>query len=188
MEFLVRVLDQGAMSDYLRDRAKVDDELEIEGPFGSFFWREDLKSPHVFIAGGTGLAPMMSMLDVIRQKSGTKPGLLLSFGCQDESSLFHGDELELRELWMPTLRTRISLDRGERTNMMRVGNPVAAIGPDDVCTDTVAYLCGPPRMIQAAHEHLESLGVKPENIYAEQFVATETPSLLGGVDNNKGGK
>jgi len=188
MELLVRVLEQGVMSDYLRDRAKIDDQLEIEGPFGSFFWRENLKSPHVFIAGGTGLAPMMSMLDVIRQKSGIKPGLLLSFGCQDESSLFHGDELELRELWMPTLQTRISLDRGDRTKGIEVGNPVQAIGPDDVCTNTVAYLCGPPRMIQAAHEHLESLGVKPENIHAEQFVATETLPLFGAIDDNKGEK
>ena len=188
MELLVRVLDQGVMSDYLRDRAKIDDELEIEGPFGSFFWREDLKSPHVFIAGGTGLAPMMSMLDVIRQKSGIKPGLLLSFGCQAESSLFHGEELELRELWMPTLENRISLDRGDQETMIRIGNPVEAVGPGDVCTDTVAYLCGPPRMIQAAHQHLESLGVKPENIYAEQFVATETSSLVGGIDNNKEGE
>ena len=38
--------------------------------------------------------------------------------------------------------------------------------------DTVAYLCGPPGMIHAARAHLEDLGLKPENIFAEQFVAS----------------
>tara|TARA_R110002110_G_scaffold205066_7_gene417346 strand:- start:503236 stop:504078 length:843 start_codon:yes stop_codon:yes gene_type:complete len=173
MELLIRVLENGAMSDYIRGRAQIDDVLEIEGPYGSFFWRKDLKSPHVFIAGGTGLAPMMSMLDVIRSKNGTKPDLLLSFGCQDQSSLFHGEDLELREFWMPTLRTRISVDRGEQVAGTRLGNPVDAVVPEDITPDTVAYLCGPPRMIEAAHQHLEELGVKAENIHAEQFVASE---------------
>lgn len=172
IELLIRVLEQGAMSDYLRKYAQVDDELEVEGPYGSFFWRENLKSPHVFIAGGTGLAPMMSMLDVIRQKSGKKPDLLLSFGCQDPSSIFHSEELELREFWMPTFQSRISLDRGEPMAGIRVGNPVEAVKAEDVGADTVAYLCGPPRMIEAAHKHLEGLGVKAENIHAEQFVAS----------------
>ena len=172
MELLIRVLEQGVMSDYLREQAQVDDVLEIEGPYGSFFWREDLQAPHVFIAGGTGLAPMMSMLDVIRQRSGRKPDLLLSFGCQDPSALFHGEDLELREFWMPTLETRISIDRGEQVAGTRLGNPVDAVGFEDINADTVAYLCGPPRMIEAAHQHLEGLGVKAENIHAEQFVAS----------------
>jgi benzoate/toluate 1,2-dioxygenase reductase subunit len=54
-----------------------------------------------------------------------------------------------------------------------VGNPVAAIGAGDGLTpDSVAYLCGPPGMIEAARKHLEELGLAPENIFAEQFVAS----------------
>ena len=53
------------------------------------------------------------------------------------------------------------------------GNPVAAITDQDGLTaDSVAYLCGPPAMIEAARKHLEHLGLAPENIFAEQFVAS----------------
>jgi len=175
IEFLIRILPEGLMSDYIRDTAKVDDALEIEGAFGSFFLRDiSAREPHIMIAGGTGLAPIMSMLDAIRKKNGIKPSILLSFGCLNSSSLFHVDELELRTDWMPTLKTRISLNQGEAENNIIIGNPLQALQPSDVTAeDTVAYLCGPPGMISAAHSMLEGFGLKPENIHAEQFVASE---------------
>jgi benzoate/toluate 1,2-dioxygenase reductase subunit len=56
---------------------------------------------------------------------------------------------------------------------VRTGNPVEAIGPDDALPpDSVAYLCGPPGMIEAARRHLEALGLDPANIFAEHFTAS----------------
>jgi benzoate/toluate 1,2-dioxygenase reductase subunit len=173
LDFLIRVLADGVMSEYLRERAQVEDVLEIEGPYGSFFMRERLKARHVLIAGGTGLAPILSMLDAIRARSSKKPPILLSFGCSDETTLFYSEELELRALWMPTLELRISVDRGEPRDGLRTGNPVEVVDANDVDAETIAYLCGPPAMIDAAHERLEALGMKAENIHAEQFVAME---------------
>ena len=173
LELLIRLLPDGVMSDWLTGRAAVDDVLQIEGPYGSFFLRDHAKASHVMIAGGTGLAPIQSMLDVIRAKSGIKPRIVLSFGCSDEDTLFNLEELELRALWMPTLDVRISVDRGTARDDLRIGNPVEAIAPEDIDAKTVAYLCGPPAMIEAAHARLEALGVNPENIHAEQFVAME---------------
>jgi benzoate/toluate 1,2-dioxygenase reductase component len=173
LELLIRVLPTGAMSDYLRNLAKVDDVLTIEGPFGSFFLAEKVRTPIIMIAGGTGLAPMMSMLDTIRLRTGRKPPILLSFGCATHEGLFHLDELDLRRLWLPTLTTRISIDRGEATEGFRIGNPVTAIEAQDIRDpETIAYLCGPPAMIAAAHAHLTTLGLAPHNIHAEQFVAS----------------
>ena len=63
--------------------------------------------------------------------------------------------------------------RGDPTEGVRVGNPVEALTEADGLTpDSVAYLCGPPGMIAAARKHLEGLGLSPENIFAEQFVAS----------------
>ena len=63
--FLVRNITHGVlMSPYLRDRAQVGDKIEFTGPLGSFFLRE-IKRPVLFLAGGTGLAPFLSMLDKI---------------------------------------------------------------------------------------------------------------------------
>ncbi|WP_327753194.1 ring-hydroxylating dioxygenase ferredoxin reductase family protein [Sphingobium sp. SJ10-10] len=177
LEFLIRLLPGGVMSEWLTDRAKPDDVVEIEGAFGAFFLREKVRAPHILVAGGTGLAPMLSILDALREQSGRRPRMLLSFGCTDPDALFGLDAIMLREQWMPTFRSRISVDRGATGDLLG-GTPVDALLPEDVSDpDTVAYLCGPPRMIEAAHARLEALGVKPENIFAEQFVPSETTGV-----------
>lgn len=173
IELLIRILPGGVMSDWLVNRAQADDVLDISGPYGQFFLKEKVRAPHVMIAGGTGLAPMLSMIDALRSAPGRKPRTILSFGCQSPEGLFALDQLDLRSHWMPSLETRVSIDRGTAPEGIRVGNPVAAIGADDGLTpDSVAYLCGPPGMIEAARKHLEELGLAPENIFAEQFVAS----------------
>ncbi len=173
LELLVRLLPNGVMSDWLRSTAAVDDVVELEGPFGNFFLREKVRAPHVMIAGGTGLAPMMAMIDSLRKRAGRKPSVLLSFGCTHADGLFHLDALDLRRLWLPSLDLRISVEQGEAGEGMLSGNPVAAVTAADATgPDTVAYLCGPPGMIHAARAHLEGLGLRSENIFAEQFVAS----------------
>ena len=173
IELLIRILPGGVMSDWLVNRAAVDDVLDVSGPYGQFFLKEKVRAPHVMIAGGTGLAPMLSMIDALRAAPGRKPRVLLSFGCQTPEGLFARDALDLRGHWMPTLETRISVDRGEPGEGVRLGNPVTALtAADGLTPDSVAYLCGPPAMIEAARHHLESLGLSPDNIFAEQFVAS----------------
>ena len=174
IELLIRLLPGGAMSDWLLDRAGADDVLEISGPYGAFFLKEGIKAPHIMIAGGTGLAPMLSMIDTIRARPGRKPPMLLSFGCQTGEGLFHRDAIDLRAHWLPSLDVRLSVDRGPAPDGARVGNPVEIVGGDaPLDPASIAYLCGPPGMVRAAREHLERLGVASDNIHAEQFVATQ---------------
>lgn len=176
IELLVRLLPGGIMSEWLQHHARPDDVVQLEGPFGNFFLREKVRARHLMIAGGTGLAPMMSMLDVIRARPGRKPPVVLSFGCASMAGLFHRDALDLRALWMPGLELRISCDDGFAEGV-RNGNPVEAITTADVAdADTIAYVCGPPGLIDAAHHHLTGLGLSPANIHAEQFVATDEGS------------
>ncbi len=176
IELLVRLQPGGAMSQWLSERAQPDDVLDVSGPYGAFFLKEKVKGTHVMIAGGTGLAPMLSMVDAIRAAPGRKPKVLLSFGCQTPEGLFALDQLELRRHWLPGLETRISVDRageGAVPEGVRVGNPVEAItAQDGLGPDSVAYLCGPPGMIAAARRHLEALGLDPANIFAEHFTAS----------------
>jgi ferredoxin-NADP reductase/ferredoxin len=173
LEFLVRLLPGGAMSEYLSAHCEAGDEIEVEGPLGAFVLRES-DAPHIFVAGGSGLAPIISMLDTIRRRPGVKPPMLLSFGCASDSQFFYRDEVELRATWMPQLKLRLSADRVEDPESGLIqANPVAVLEPRDVSDpETVGYLCGPPRMIEAARERLATLGVRPEHIYAEQFVAS----------------
>lgn len=173
LEFLVRLLPQGAMSDYLRDRAAEGDRIEVEGPLGAFVLR-DSPARHIFVAGGTGIAPMLSMIEAIRRGPGRKPDMLLAFGCTRSSQFFLRDDLDLRASWLPSLAIRYTADTIDcDAPDVRVGTPLSAIGAEDVAGgDAVAYLCGPPGMIDAARDHLLKLGLPAPNILAEKFVAS----------------
>ncbi|MDH4555605.1 2Fe-2S iron-sulfur cluster binding domain-containing protein [Pseudomonas sp. BN417] len=172
LEFLIRLLPGGAMSSFLEEKAAAEDVLTLTGPYGAFFLREEKRrAPHIFVAGGTGLAPILSMIDAMRQGGGRKPPMLLSFGCANPDALFCLDDIELRQQWLPSLEARICVDREPREGLHH-GSPVSALREGDVTPDTVAYLCGPQPMIDAATARLIELGVDPGNIFAEQFVAS----------------
>lgn len=173
LELIVRLLPGGAMSNWLEHHAQPDDVVKLKGPYGAFFLREEhRRAKHIFVAGGTGLAPILSMIDGIQQWGGRKPPMLLSFGCATPEALFCLDELELRQQWLPTLETRVCVDRGA-TAALHAGSPVSALRESDVTSpETVAYLCGPQAMIDAATRRLIELGVPQDRIFSEQFVAS----------------
>lgn len=174
LELLIRILDEGVMSDYLRDEAEVGDLVELEGPFGSFQLQKS-KAPHIFVAGGTGLAPFLSMLDRIRTYSGTKPDVVLNFGCADGREVFCGEALADAAYMLPKLRVRITaMTHADASAGVLAGNPVEHLEPADVeAPDTTAYLCGPPAMVEAARTRLLELGLPASRIIAEQFVPTD---------------
>ena len=173
MDFLVRILAGGLMSEYLSTRCRPGDRLEVEGPMGAFILHPS-RAQHIFVAGGTGIAPIIGMLDGLRRRPGPRPPMLLSFGCALASQFFYRDEVELRQWWMPELRVILSADRIDSPVPGVIETtPVAALGVGSVNDpDAVAYLCGPPPMIAAARARLIELGVAPDHIYAEQFVAS----------------
>lgn len=170
MQLLVRYLEGGAMSEWLRDGCAVGDEIEIEGPLGSFGLAATDR-PQLMIAGGTGLAPMLAMLDSLRATPGPKPPVLLCFGCNSAEDLFYDDELELRTFWMPTLTTRLAvMEEPSSGAALTVGTSVSLIEDADLQRDGLtAYLCGPPAMVEAARAKLIEGGVAPERIRSEQF-------------------
>lgn len=172
MEFLVRIIPGGVMSEYLR-AARVGDRLEAEGPLGAFILHQ-AKGLHVFVAGGTGLAPILAMIDALRRASGPKPKMLLSFGCASDKTFFYRDEIELRQWWIPQLSARLCADRVEDpASGLLQGTPVDALGTEPIGDpQAAAYVCGPPPMIEAARRRLAELGIRPERIYAERFVAS----------------
>jgi ferredoxin-NADP reductase/ferredoxin len=168
--FLIRVLPTGVMSDFLRGEANPGALLEMEGPLGGFVLEPSVR-PHVLIAGGTGLAPMLSMLDRLRLVRPTPP-ILLAFGCARESELFLLDELEARMAFMPSLQVRVCLEETTAVPGVIRGNPVSVMSASDISEDSIAYLCGPPGMVAAAEATLAGFGLNHESIRSEQFLAS----------------
>lgn len=166
--FLIRILPDGAMSNYLRTTAKRGDILELEGPKGGFVLAPEPR-PHILMAGGTGLAPMLAMMSRLRYVRPAPPELLLLFGCNDKDQLFYVQELKDRSQFLSTLTVRTLLTDASGTEFEE-GNPVLALHPEDVKPDSVAYLCGPPGMLHAAEEKLLSYGLNRTDIRMEQFL------------------
>lgn len=169
LTFLIRILPDGVMSNYLRDAAKPGDVLEMEGPKGGFVLTPEYR-PHILMAGGTGLAPMLSMLSRLRMVRPAVPPILLLFGCTNVDQLFHLEELAARASLLPSLDVRTMLVDNTGAPHVPVGNPVSALTADDIAPDSVAYLCGPPGMLRAAEEKLLTLGLGRHDIRMEQFL------------------
>ncbi|EIF27999.1 2-polyprenylphenol hydroxylase-like oxidoreductase [Burkholderia sp. Ch1-1] len=170
IEFLIRLLPGGAMSEYLTSLAAPGDVLELDGPHGEFRWNET-KAPIILVAGGTGLAPVLSILDTIAAGRRHRERILLCFGVNRKEDLFFEEELHYRREMMPRLDVRISVVEPDQGWAGATGHVTGLIQPDDVKPTTEAFLCGPPPMVSAASERLKSFGLQENSIMFERFSA-----------------
>ena len=172
MEFFIRLLEKGAMSDYLRDRAAVGDEIQLQGPYGQFFLRKPRAGHVLMIAGGTGLAPMLSMLEELAGLD-ERPQVTVLYGANQPGELFGRERIEAYGDWVQLQRIVVAGDdnwdgpTGFVTDLLNTDTL-----PDAAATD--AYLCGPPPMIEAAQKALAERGVPADRVFAEKFLPSGT--------------
>ncbi len=165
LELLIRLVPGGLMSDWLQTTAAIGDRVTIYGPMGAFAL-QPVSHRQVFVAGGTGLAPVVSMLRALR---GSDRQALLCFGCTRPQELFYREELRQLQTEMPDLDLRISVIEDPSAELLN-GTSVDQLRSGDTDADTTAYLCGPPAMITAARTRLLELGLSVEAIRAERFL------------------
>jgi NAD(P)H-flavin reductase/ferredoxin len=165
--FLVRIAEGGLMSGYLSERAQVGDRLGFTGPMGSFYLRE-MSRPALFLAGGTGLAPLLSMLERLAQAPSGQPVHLL-YGVTTDQDLVHLDTLADYAGIIPGFTfDHCVADEGSTAG--NKGYVTSLIRPDTLHDgDVDVYLCGPPAMVEAVRRHVASLGVTPANFHYEKF-------------------
>ncbi|WP_026534605.1 benzoate 1,2-dioxygenase electron transfer component BenC [Arthrobacter sp. H14] len=167
ISFLVRITDGGAMSGYLRDRAQVGDQLELTGPMGSFFLR-DIKRPALLLAGGTGLAPLLSMLEKMTTTAPAHP-IHLIYGVTTDVDLVGMEKLEHYAGGIDNLTFDYCVADPE-SSAPNKGYVTSLIKPEHVNDgDYDVYLCGPPPMVEAVKGYLKSEGIEPANFYSEKF-------------------
>ncbi|GAB3297816.1 benzoate 1,2-dioxygenase electron transfer component BenC [Parasphingorhabdus pacifica] len=167
VSFLVRITEGGAMSSYLRERAQPGDELEFTGPLGTFFLR-DLKRPALFLAGGTGLAPLLSMLEKL---SGTEleHTIHMLYGVSSDQDLVGLDKLEHYASVIPNFTYDYCVT-DEASSAAKKGYVTDHFEPRHLNDgDVDVYLCGPPAMVEAVRTHMTNEGITPANFYFEKF-------------------
>lgn len=164
IELMIRLVPDGKTSRWLQEIAKVGDRVKLQAPLGSF-GLDDRARRHVFIAGGTGLAPVLSMIRSLRECA--QPALLC-FGCTRRQELFYEEELAALAASMPDLEVRIAVMEGADGDL-RTGTAVSLLRKEDFDAGTACYLCGPPPMVDAARKALTGHEVAAKAIRAERF-------------------
>ncbi len=168
VELLVKRLPGGAFCGYL-ESARPDDRLRLHGPFGLLRIRPSYRKM-IMIAGGSGLAPILSMLTDLAAQGDRRP-VRLFFGARTQDELYHLDRIgrlceESAELeFVPVVERPGALWPGE---FGLVTDAVARLMPSLRGYD--AYVCGPPPMVAAALELLPRLGARAPNLYYDAFL------------------
>ncbi|MDP9884259.1 benzoate/toluate 1,2-dioxygenase reductase subunit [Sinomonas atrocyanea] len=179
LTFLIRTAPDGAMTTYLKERAAVGDTLVLEGPKGSFFLRE-VKRPVLMLAGGTGIAPQLAMLEKIAQAAagGTAPGhpIHLAYGATWDKDLIEVEALERYAAAIPGF-TFSTIVADAESQHPRKGYVTQHLLPEHLNDgDVDVYLCGPPAMVDAVRRYFEGEGIEPANFYYERFAVGAVPA------------
>ncbi|MEK0084608.1 benzoate 1,2-dioxygenase electron transfer component BenC [Benzoatithermus flavus] len=177
LSFLVRDIPPGLMSSFLRERAEPGMPMSFVGPAGSFYLR-DIRRPLLFLAGGTGLAPFLSMLGKIAETGSAHP-IHLVYGVTNDEDLVGVDRLEDCAARIPgfTFATCVA---AEGSAHPRKGYVMAHTEPERLNGGEVdVYLCGPPAMVDAVRVWLGQQGVSPANFYYEKFSPSGAVTAIG---------
>jgi propane monooxygenase reductase component len=176
LEFVIKVYPDGHFSRFLADQLAEGDRLDITGPFGVFTLREG-DNDLVFVGGGAGMAPVLSLLRSMAERSLQRKATFF-YGARTKKDLCFEAELRSLEKKLPDFKYVPALSEP--------GDDDGWDGETGLITDVMkrhasdlsgahAYVCGPPPMVEAALPLLATLGAEEKRIYYDKFTTTGNP-------------
>jgi CDP-4-dehydro-6-deoxyglucose reductase len=180
LQLHIRHVPGGVFTEQVFSTMKARDILRFNGPHGSFYLREDSKKPMVFLAGGTGFAPIKSLVEHALHEGSERP-IHLYWGARTKADLYQND---LPEQWtakhphiryIPVLSDPAPGDGWQgRTGF--VHRAVMADLPD--LSGFQVYACGSPAMVDAARRDFTSdCRLPEEEFFADSFTfSADAPS------------
>ncbi len=172
LELHVRKVPGGVMSDYWFERAKPNDMLRLHGPMGTSFLRGAAGLDLVFLATGTGIAPVKAMLEGLAQSRDDETSRPRS------TSVYWGNRVPEDLYWnvessATGVRFTPVLSRAGQSWGGRLGHIQQALLDDRPSMDSMAvYACGSEAMIRDARHALVAAGLAPHRFHADPFVAS----------------
>ena len=174
IELHLRHMLGGLFTDHVFGAMKEKDILRIEGPFGSFFLREDSDKPMVLLASGTGFAPIKAIVEHLIWKRSERPALLY-WGCRSRRDLYLHEWAQQAADAMPNLTYIPVLSEPEpgdgwtgRTGF--VHHAVVHDLPD--LSGHQVYACGAPVMVESAeHDFVARCELPKDEFYADAFTS-----------------
>jgi NAD(P)H-flavin reductase/ferredoxin len=169
LSFFVRKVSGGQFSSLVNDHDVLGREVTVDGPYGDFWLRAD-PAPLLFIAGGSGLAPILAILREAVAAGVSRPATLL-FGAREECDLYALDEIAaIARQWhgdfrfIPVLSAASAEARWPGARGL-IGEQIPAL----IAPLPHAYACGPAAMIDHVTQLLTTHGVPREQIHLDRF-------------------
>jgi ferredoxin-NAD(P)+ reductase (naphthalene dioxygenase ferredoxin-specific) len=169
LEFHVRVVQGGRVSTFVNGELTVGTPVQVRGPGGTAYLRVKHTGPILAIAGGSGLAPIKSIIETALYERLTQP-LHLYFGVRDERDVYLEHHFQTLAYQHPNFKFTIVLSDAAAATQRRRGFVTDAVQQDfGTLAGFKAYMCGPPPMVEAAQLLMPSLGLANEDVHADAF-------------------
>ncbi|HDP99318.1 MAG TPA: 2Fe-2S iron-sulfur cluster binding domain-containing protein [bacterium] len=172
VDLMVRLMPDGIMTSWVFKHLKQNDKVKFVGPMGDFYLREG-DGEMIFIAGGSGMAPMVSLLhEILTKKIDRK--VTYFFGAVTKKDLFYLDEMKEFEKkiqnfsFVPALSHPESDDQWSGETGL-ITEPLEKYLKQIETADVQGYLCGSPGMINACVEILKKYGIPGERTFFDPF-------------------
>ncbi|MBX7434900.1 2Fe-2S iron-sulfur cluster binding domain-containing protein [Mycobacterium sp. Y57] len=176
IEFLIKKYPGGRFSGLLDDGITAGDELALSGPYGTSTLKDGHILPVVCAAGGAGMAPILSILRHMSETASPRP-VRFYYGARTAADLFYLDEIAevgsslqdfrfvacLSESMDGALPDTVTVEAGNVTDVL-------ARHETDIAR-TEVYLCGPPPMVDAALELLDTQSVPKDQVFYDKFTS-----------------
>lgn len=170
LELHIRAVEDGAMSQYWFGQAKVNDLLRLYGPLGTFFLRDIAGNDLIFLATGTGIAPIKAMLESMAQlpvDQRPRSSTVLWGGRKDQDLYLDVAGIPGDHTYIPVLSRAEEAWAGARGYVQDV--LLALNRPLD---EAAVYACGSDTMIRGAKEALTKRGLPSSRFYSDAFVSS----------------
>lgn len=170
LEFHLRVVPGGSVAALIgKSLLAVGDRVAVSGPHGISFLREAHRGPILALAGGSGLAPILCIVERALSLGLTQP-MHLYLGVRDEPDVYLEDRLETLAARHPNLKIAIVLSQPTGPTRRRTGPLAQVLAEDFTALDGArAYLAGPPAMVETCMAALRRLGLDAEHCHADAF-------------------
>ena len=169
MEFQIRQVPGGRVTDYVFSTLKVGDAVRISGPLGTAYLRQKHLGPMLCVGGGTGIAPIISIVRGAMAADMHNP-VHVYFGVRSQEDCY--DVARLRRIAQEhgNMTLHVVVATGPVSHDQRSGLVTDAIQQDlPALKNFVGYFCGAPAMVEALNSVAQSLGIPLENIHADAF-------------------
>lgn len=168
LEFQIRHMTNGRTSRHVAEELNVGDVVTASGPHGAAYLRDKHVGPVLLVAGGSGLAPIQSILRTMLARNYVAP-VRLYFGVRAERDVYNESLLADLAADHPNFSYEIVLSDDPGTRR-RTGFVHEAVAADlDSVAGLKAYLAGPPVMVEAGTAMLKAKGVAARDIHADAF-------------------